>query len=68
MLTVPGLCWLCRMPLALSASGSLFRLHAFAGKPHHDLPAVRFTGVQSTVSLRSLPEKATTVERPGGDR
>lgn len=56
------------MPNAACAEhvGSLFCLHAFAGKQHHNVSTVRFTGVQPTVSLRSLPEKTTAVERSGG--
>ena len=38
--------------------GRLFRLHAFAGKAYHNLPAMWFTGGEPRFALRPLPEKS----------
>jgi hypothetical protein len=46
--------------------GRLFRLHAFAGKAYHYLPAMWFTGGEPRFALRPLPEKIPAVERAGG--
>lgn len=50
MLTVPGLCWLCRMPLALS---------------HWGICSVCARAVRQRVSLRSLPAKTTALAASG---
>ena len=63
MLTVPGLCWLCKMPLALSAWGICSALAALANQ---NLPAMWFTGHKSLAALRPLPEKIPAVASAGG--
>ena len=64
MLTVPGLCWLCRMPLALSAWG-VCSVCTGALLPE-GLSAMRLACRQPDAPLWSMPEKSAAVERAGG--
>ncbi|ESU80878.1 Amidophosphoribosyltransferase family protein [Shigella dysenteriae WRSd3] len=60
MLTVPGLCWLCRMPLALGHWG-ICSVCSRAARTDKTL----FTRHTLTSSLRSLPAKTTALAKTG---
>ncbi len=66
MLTVPGLCWLCRMPLALSHVGDLFRMRARRSSARQPVSAMRITCRASFAPLRSMT--ATTALAASGER
>lgn len=65
MLTVPGLCWLCQMPLALSHWGDMFRMRARRPSEYQPVPAMRITCRASFTPLRSLPAKAAALAASG---
>ena len=65
MLTVPGLCWLCRMPLALSAWGVCSVCTRSLASRITTCPQC---GLPAYSPQFPCGEKATTVERPGGGR
>ena len=66
MLTVPGLCWLCRMPLALSRWGICSVCTRSLQWRIGDLSTMWFTGHKSLFALWPVPEKIPAVERAGG--
>ncbi|VDZ97565.1 gluconate periplasmic binding protein [Salmonella enterica subsp. enterica] len=65
MLTVPGLCWLCRMPLALSHWGDLFRMRARRPPARQRVSAMWITRQASFAPLRSLPAKTAALAASG---
>lgn len=60
MLTVPGLCWLCRMPL-----GDLLRMRARRPPARQRVSAMWITRRASFAPLRSLPAKTTALAASG---
>ena len=64
MLTVPGLCWLCRMPLALGHWGICSVCSRAARSDKNVMPTMWITRYTRPSSLRPLPAKN---RRPGKD-
>lgn len=62
MLTVPGLCWLCRMPLALSHWGIC---SVCARAVRQRVSAMWITRQASFAPLRSLPAKTAALAASG---
>lgn len=64
MLTVPGLCWLCRMPLALSHWG-ICSVCARRPPARQRVSAMWITRQASFAPLRSLPAKTAALAASG---
>lgn len=64
MLTVPGLCWLCRMPLTLG-HWDLFSLHTGNASARQPVPSMWTPCRAYRRSLRALSAKTTAVAATG---